>query len=356
MGFRSKHAEIYTGLFVITGLTVLGWLVFQLGQFGKRQGGSYPLVITVGDATGIREGVPVRVGGVDIGRVASDPELSDDFSAIEVVLSIDEERKIPAGSAIIVATSGLMGDTFIRIVPPANPSGVLLLPDDRIEAQTTASINELTALAGETFIQIAAAAEAMQSSLVRADAVFEKIDESVLVAENTDNLRSMLSELRQSSELLHEAAGKIDPILEETGAAALEVKTVAGSANETFEALTISAERFTGSLDLVDPVVRELDTTAALLRDTLAEANGMIYKIENGNGLASALLNDSELKNDLQSFVNKLEGNGVLFYPREKGLFKRSPPAEKPAAAVKRIEPEPKAEKKGPFSWLKKKK
>jgi len=356
MGLRSKRAEIYTGLFVIAGLTVLGWLVSQLGQYGKRQGGSYSLAIDVSDATGIREGVPVRVGGVDIGMVASDPELSDDFSGIEVVLSIDENRKIPAGSAVIVATSGLMGDSFIRIDPPANPTGVFLQPDDRIEAQSATSINDMTALAGETFTRIAAATEELQESLVRVDAVFEKIDESVLIAENTDNLRLLLSELRQSSELIHEAAGKIDPVLEETNSAMLEVRAAAEGVNETFNTLTDSAERFTGSLDLVDPVVIELDSTIDLLRDTLAEANSMINKIENGNGFASVLINDPELKNDLQSFVDKLEGNGVLFYPRENGLFKKKDREEQPRAAAKQIEPESKAEKKGPFSWLKKKK
>ncbi|MEM6916050.1 MAG: hypothetical protein AAF491_05735, partial [Verrucomicrobiota bacterium] len=63
------------------------------------------------------------------------------------------------------------------------------------------------------------------------------------------------------------------------------------------------------------------DETLADLRDTLESINGLMDRMEGGEGLADALLNDEELRRDLSNFVDKLERNGILFYPRERRFF-----------------------------------
>ena len=62
------RTEAYVGLFVLLGLGLLGWLIFHFGDFRGSRSGGYPLIVEVRDATGIRKGVPVRLGGVEIGR------------------------------------------------------------------------------------------------------------------------------------------------------------------------------------------------------------------------------------------------------------------------------------------------
>lgn len=350
MLLRSQRAEIFTGLFVIVGLLVLGWLVFQFGDFGERNGPSYPLVVKVRDASGVREGVPVRFGGVEIGHVAADPELSEDFSGADIALAIDEGRRIPAGASVKVGTSGLMGDSFIRIDPPETATNEFLSEGDRIKAEPTASLNDLATSAGETFDKIGEAVEEMKSSLKNVDAVFAKLDQTVIDPENTDNLRVLLAELRQSSELIHAAAKKFEPVLDDTTTAMRDVSDAATSADETFTTLTDGVDDFTVTLEKIDPIAAELDSTLDDLRNTLAKANSLFTEIEHGDGLASVLIKDAGLKNDVQSFVDKIEDNGILFYPRDGGLFKSREEDERPTASAKPAEPE---KKKNPFPWMK---
>ncbi len=350
MLLRSQRAEILTGLFVIIGLAVLGWLIFQFGEFGERKGDSYPLFVNVKDASGVREGVPVRFGGVEIGVVSADPELSEDLSGAEIAIAIDEGRRIPVGSVVKIGTSGLMGDSFIRIEPPETASGEFLKEGGRIKAEPTATLNDLASSAGETFDKIGRAVEEMRTSLENVDAVFAKLDQTVIDPENTENLRVLLAELRQSSELIHSAAKKFEPVLDDTGNAMRDVSEAANSADSTFNTLTDGVERFTGTLDAIDPVAAELDSTLDQLRNTLVQANSLFSEIEHGDGLASVLIKDAGLKNDVQSFVDKIEDNGILFYPRDGGLFRNQNTDGPPSASAKPTQPE---KKKNPFPWMK---
>ncbi|MEX2579357.1 MAG: MlaD family protein [Verrucomicrobiales bacterium] len=349
MALRSQRAEILVGLFVVLGLAILGWLILQFSQHGGRPSDGYPLTVEVRDAAGIREGVPVRLGGVDIGHVASDPDLGEDFTSVDIELTIYPDRKIPRQSLVKIGTSGLMGDSFIRVEPPVEPSEAYFAAGDHIRATPSGTLNDLAGSAEETLERVGDAVEEMEQSIRRVDEVFAKLQESVLDQENVDNLRVLLTELRASSEHIHAAAKKIDPVIEETSSAMNGLHDAAATANHTFATMNDGAEKLTATLESIDPVLGEFDETLDHLRVTLGQASGMIDQIESGDGLAGALLNDTELKNDLRSFIDKLDRHGVLFYPRGKGLFNQSS-EKKETAGTKGEAP---SQKKRPFAWLK---
>ena len=95
---------------------------------------------------------------------------------------------------------------------------------------------------------------------------------------------------------------------------------------------------FSETLSVIKPTVVELDQSISELRDTLMSANRLIQSFESGGGLASALLRDPALKNDVLSLVDKLERNGVLFYPREGGLFQKSSPPKTDSSSPREAE------------------
>ena len=134
----------------------------------------------------------------------------------------------------------------------------------------------------------------------------------------------------------------------------MEGKGAAENVNTAFEEVQEGVDGFTETLDSVGPVLTGLDETMDDFRDTLDSANRLLDKLDHGNGLAAALMNDPELRNDLTSFADKLNRNGVLLYPKEK-------PAPAPRREMSRPAPKPSAssspapEKKGLFQFLKKK-
>lgn len=346
-----QRPEFLAGIFVLLGIGLVSWLTIQFAGKGSVGRDGYSVFVEIGDASGIRAGVPVRLGGVEIGQVASEPRISDSFSSLILELRIHKDRKIPVNSRVQVATSGLMGDSFVRIVPPAEPNGKFVEAGSTMVATSAESLSDLTGSAGEALKEAREAVKEIRelvSDLVR---FFARMEEGVLTEENLENLKVTLSQLRQSSEEINRASQGVKPLLDSADQALDNVNGAAEHADLTFDRVDKTMASLAKTVKTVDPVAEELDSTLDDLRTTLNTADRLIYEIENGDGLASALVHNSGLREDLESFVEKLDRNGVLFYPREGGLFQRGE-AEKKTPAPPQEKP---GEKKKPFSWLKKK-
>jgi phospholipid/cholesterol/gamma-HCH transport system substrate-binding protein len=115
-----RSLEIGTGLFVLLGFAALAFLTTQLpGTSLKLSGGDSGYRVTaqfdnIGD---LKEGSPVTMAGVRIGRVESirfDPRV---FKA-EVALRIEEQySEIPDDSDASIQTAGLLGGKYVGIGP-----------------------------------------------------------------------------------------------------------------------------------------------------------------------------------------------------------------------------------------------
>ena len=115
-----RSLEIGTGLFVLLGFAALAFLTTQLpGTSLKLSGGDSGYRVTaqfdnIGD---LKEGSPVTMAGVRIGRVESirfDPKV---FKA-EVALRIENQySEIPEDSDASIQTAGLLGGKYVGIGP-----------------------------------------------------------------------------------------------------------------------------------------------------------------------------------------------------------------------------------------------
>lgn len=70
------------------------------------------------DAEGLRKGAPVRLAGVEVGRVTSVRARSDvqgGVAEVVIVLSTPYELKIPSDSTVSLSQAGVLGDIFVEI-------------------------------------------------------------------------------------------------------------------------------------------------------------------------------------------------------------------------------------------------
>lgn len=117
----------YRGWEVALGGAVLaaavGFGVFAVQGAGLSLGGSgadYPLTAQFRSAEGVRVGTEVRLAGVKVGQVVRmglDPES---FRA-EVEIRLPASLRLPADSTLAVATEGLLGGTFLEVLPGGLP-------------------------------------------------------------------------------------------------------------------------------------------------------------------------------------------------------------------------------------------
>ena len=95
----------------------LGFLVYaaQVAGIGGL-GGSYPLTASFRSIEGISPGTEVKLAGVRIGTV-TDVTLNPETFRGEAQLAVAEGVLIPDDSAAKIASDGLLGGSFVEIVP-----------------------------------------------------------------------------------------------------------------------------------------------------------------------------------------------------------------------------------------------
>ncbi|MEK7713133.1 MAG: MlaD family protein, partial [Deltaproteobacteria bacterium] len=105
--------EAKVGIFVVAGIAILTYMTLTIGQykFGKEKG--YPLKVRFKSMAGVDLKSPVKIAGVDIGKV-EEIHLDKDNIA-ELTLRIADEVVIPEDSEAVVRGTGLMGEKHIEI-------------------------------------------------------------------------------------------------------------------------------------------------------------------------------------------------------------------------------------------------
>jgi phospholipid/cholesterol/gamma-HCH transport system substrate-binding protein len=116
----NRSLEIGTGLFVLLGFAALAFLTTQLPGSSLRLKGAdsgYKVIAAFDNIGDLKEGSPVTMAGVRIGRVeaiAFDPRA---FKA-DVTLRIDRQYSaIPEDSDASIQTAGLLGGKYVGIGP-----------------------------------------------------------------------------------------------------------------------------------------------------------------------------------------------------------------------------------------------
>ena len=304
---KEKRTEFLVGVFLFIGLSVLGGLILNFGNFQERFRKTYLLTITFDDGGGLVKGADVRLSGVKIGRVADRPRMNpDSYGGAIVDLEIFDEFQIPVDSAFTIGTKGLLGDSLIEIKTPAKRAEGFIEPGTTLEGQTATGFSALASSAenlsqkGQDVLEdvrealgdLGSAIGKLDQNILREETLkrfdtamtemtsaLEGVNQRILTDDNTENLRELLKNLRDASGKLDEAAVKLGPILDEG-----------------------------------EEVVASLEPGLKRLFSAAEGAEVAFEKLNSGSGLLAALLEDQELKEEVQLFVSNLRRSGILRY------------------------------------------
>ena len=137
-----KYAkETVVGIFVVAGLVCIGYMTIKLGNVGILGDDTYALNARFNRVTGLKEGNPVNMLGLEVGRVANFKMVQDE-QAVIVEMRIDKGIKIYDDALAAIKTEGLIGDRYMDIAPGG--AGDLLKPGGTItETQSPTDLSEL---------------------------------------------------------------------------------------------------------------------------------------------------------------------------------------------------------------------
>ena len=111
---RRFDLELAVGLFMIAGIVCLGYLSIKLGGMELLGQNGYELNLVFSNSGGLKQGSPVVIAGVDVGRVKE--VRLDDYQAL-VVINLPEDVKIQEDAIASIKTKGLIGEKYVEIAP-----------------------------------------------------------------------------------------------------------------------------------------------------------------------------------------------------------------------------------------------
>lgn len=112
---REDATEVAVGAVVLAAAAGFLFYLSQVAGVGGL-GRTYDLTASFRSVEGITAGTDIRLAGVKIGTV-SDITLNPDTFRGDTTLTLENDVLVPADSAAVIASEGLLGGNFVEIVP-----------------------------------------------------------------------------------------------------------------------------------------------------------------------------------------------------------------------------------------------
>jgi len=329
---QDSSVEWKVGLFVLTGLAVVIGMAVYFGGMMTLFSKSYRITVELPDASGLLKDSSVLLAGARIGKVAEPPKilfrplLLSSGSGVEVTLQIDEGIRIPTGSEIQVGSSGLLGDRFVAVRPPAAFDGTTFIePGARLAGTSATSLEDLQREGAKLISDLRTAVSTINVSLGRLESEF-------LGNETIGDLKQVFENIKNTSESFAAVSAKITGLVDGAGQALDKATTAIESVSGT---LAKGGE----TMENANKASQDLRGAISDSRKLIATAQQIADRGASGSGLLGTLLNDRKLSADLAALATNLRKHGLLFY-RDSADSTNSPQA-KPTPAPRRSQSVP---------------
>jgi phospholipid/cholesterol/gamma-HCH transport system substrate-binding protein len=138
---KKYSKETVVGVFVVIGLFCIGYMTVNLGNVGFFGDNTYTLLANFSSVTGLREGNPVNMLGLEVGQV-NKFTMNQEDQVVQVEFRINKGIEVFDDAIVSVKTEGLIGDKFVEL--DAGGGGDLLADGDTItDTNSPTSIMDL---------------------------------------------------------------------------------------------------------------------------------------------------------------------------------------------------------------------
>ena len=277
--------EIKTGIIVIGGilLFVLGFTYLKSSPLFDSSKTFYAVYDHVG---GLQVGTQVTINGFSVGSV-NNIEFYDDSGKLLVTFSVDDSFEFSRNSSAQLFDTGIIGGKGIQIIPvfdgaPMAKSG------DTLQSNTRPGITELVQQK-LTPLQLK-----VEGAVSHADSLLMNINE-VLDTDTKQSLRESIQGLNGMVQDFQESARTLNTLLAEN-------KGQLDSSITNINQVTANFAQLSDSL--TDAGVAQ---TVKNLEATLKNLNGVLAKIEKGEGSLGKFMNDDALYKNLTEASRELD-------------------------------------------------
>ncbi len=255
-----RASDLKVGIFVFVGIVLTGLVIFLIGDERRLFSSAVEFHCKFLDVQGLKDGAPIRMGGIDIGHVdgvgyGKDPLDTTIYVSLSIVRS--EAGRIKTDSIAKIATKGLLGDKMIEITKglakePVPPGGEITAEEP-----------------GDMFGKVGGLAGKADSTMT--------------------NIERISSEL--ANEDLHRD-------LRQTIASANHLITGVNEGDGYAKRLLVDR----AESDRISHLVANLDRTSSEMTATLRTLNGILSRVENGPGFTHDLIYGAGPSKEISQF------------------------------------------------------
>ncbi|GFO61101.1 ABC transporter substrate-binding protein [Geomonas silvestris] len=286
--------EKKVGMFFLIGLIVLG-ILLEVGEKWNPFEKNVPYKTYLTSITGLKVGDPVRLAGVDVGRITKISILSD---KIQIDFEVKPGTQVHTDTVAGLRLTNLLGGQFLGL-SFGTPSAPLLPAGATVAGKDVANIDIIV----DNVSDLTKDAKAFIASLNKnQDDVLKKI--SAMLDENRGNIKGAVANLNSITEKFDRGDGSLALLLNDKK---LYSDTSATMAN--LNAVTAKIQRGEGTIGkLVNDDAFYKDATAVVadlksgvkdLNAGMKNVNEITAKINRGEGTIGKLVNDDTMYNRL---------------------------------------------------------
>jgi phospholipid/cholesterol/gamma-HCH transport system substrate-binding protein len=237
------------------------------------------------DVGGLQTGTAVSINGKNVGSVNT-IKFKDATGNLLVTFTVNRDLNFSKNSSVELYDTGLIGGKGLRINPIFD--GTPIASEDTLQTTTKASLSEVADQ------KLSPILEKFESALTDADSVMLNVN-AVLDKKAKRDLRESISDLSILMNDLKGASNSLNRLL----------KNNEGKLNNSltnFEELTANFAKLSDSLNNAG-----LGRTLASLESTVANLDGIMAKIEKGDGTLGKLMKDEALYTNLNNASRELD-------------------------------------------------
>lgn len=304
--------EQKVGLFFLLALVMLGVMIELVEDWSpfKTQ---YDYVALFESAVGLNAGDPVRVAGVEVGKIRG---ISFQEDKVRVDFYVDESAVVKRDSVAKIRQTNLLGGVFLGL-DFGSPESELLPPGSLVRTQEASNLDELITNLDRNQDRVLRPLgellednyQTLSDAVVTLGQIMDKVDKGEGTLGRLVNDPELFEEFATMSGRMSELLAKIErgegtlgkfmvdtELYDNLNLTMVEFKAVAEQLNQGKGTL--------GRLLADDHLYEEASITLAELRD-------ITEKVNRGEGLIGRLINDDELYEDIREGIARINSIAV---------------------------------------------
>lgn len=297
----AHSTERKVGFFFILSLILLGTML-EIGEKWNPFDKKTPYKTYLSTVTGLKVGDPVRLAGVNVGKINTITVLD---SNVEIGFEVAPETKIKTDTVASLRLTNLLGGQFLSL-SFGSPSAPLLEGGGVVTGKDSANIDVIV----DTVSDAVKDAKVLISSLNKnQNEVMKKI--SNILDDNRANLADSISNFKSITTKIDSGEGSLALLLNDK-----KLYNTLSSAGENINSLTAKIDKGEGTLGKLvnDPslyddlkiVINDVKAGAVNMNAGFKEIREVAEKINKGEGTLGKLVKDEAVYEDLKQTTKNL--------------------------------------------------